>query len=143
MEIYNFKGNVKEYGLDESKDLNEYMYSMVIIQEIQKNPHKYSKEEMMKMLNAFNIEEMVTIDDVMCKNKHISIEEVINVLIEWGYLDWFGGFHFIHKPYTFNLITPIFKKGKLVDFNEDILLSQDVADRLQKYCDEKRCIPQA
>lgn len=138
MNIYEFKRKVKEKSIYESKDFLEYRYSIFIMGEIEKHPDKYTKEEMIKILNPFNQEEMIKMEDMIYKNKHISICEMINTLIEWGYLEWFGGFHFIHKPYTFNLITPIFENGKFIEFNEEILLSKKVADRLQNYCDKRK-----
>lgn len=125
----------KETRLQDLNDIQERKYMIKMIQKLKYSSKIYTEEEINKILNPYGQQYLTRLSDIVERNKPISLGEVLAILYEWKYIRVFDNLCYARKPYTYNAIIPVLKNGRLVDFDEEIVLTKKVADKLQEYCD--------
>ncbi len=124
--------------LQDLNDVEEHKYIMKIIEKLKYSPKIYTEEEINKILNPYNQGYLTKITDFADKNKHVPLQKIVGILYKWGFITVFNNICYSRKPYTYNYIIPTVKNGKLVSFDEELVLTIKVEDKLQRYCNEQQ-----
>lgn len=126
----------RKIKLQELNDIEERTYIMKIIEKLKYSSKVYTEEEITKMLNPYEQQYLHKLSDMPKINKPISIIELAEVLYKWGYIRVYNNLCYARKPYTYNYIIPILKNGRLVGYDEELVLTPKVEEKLQQYYDQ-------
>ena len=126
-----------ETRLQDLNDIQERKYIIKMIQKFKYSSKIYTEEEINRILNPYGQQYLTRLSDIVERNKPISLGEILAILYEWKYIRVFDNLCYARKPYTYNYIIPILKNGRLVNFDEELVLERKVEDKLQEYCNEK------
>lgn len=121
-------------------DLNDYEERrciLLMINKLKYSPKIYTEEELTRILNPYGQENLTKLSDLAEKNKPISITDMAKILYKWGFIRVSNNLCYARKPYTFNYIIPILKDGRLVGYDEELVLSRKIEDKLQEHCNQQ------
>lgn len=121
-------------------DLNDYEERrciLLMINKLKYSPKTYTEEELIRIFNPYGQENLTKLSDLAEKNKPISITDMAKILYKWGFIRVSNNLCYARKPYTFNYIIPILKDGRLVGYDEELVLSRKIEDKLQEHCNKQ------
>ena len=124
-------------SLKDMGDVEEYGYMLKIIEKLKYSSKTYTEQEITKILNPYYQQNLTKLVDVAERNRPISVTEIAEILYRWGYIRVHNNICYSRKPYTYNYIMPILKNGRLVNFDEELVLERKVEDKLQEYCNQQ------
>ena len=124
-------------SLKEMDDVQEHKYMLKILDKLKYSPKIYTVEEMTRILNPYGQENLTKLSDLAEKNKPISVIDMAKILYKWGFIRVSNNLCYARKPYTYNYIIPILKNGRLVGFDEELVLTLKSEDKLQEYCNQQ------
>lgn len=123
--------------LQDLNDIQERKYIIKMIQKLKYSSQIYTEEEINRILNPYGQQYLTRLSDIVERNKPVSLGEILAILYEWKYIRVFDNLCYARKPYTYNAIIPFLKNGRLIGFDEEIVLTSRIECKLQQYCDEK------
>ena len=124
-------------SLKDMGDVEEYGYMLKIIEKLKYSSKTYTEQEITEILNPYHQQNLTKLVDVAKRNKPISVTKIAETLYRWCYIRVYNNICYSRKPYTYNYIMPILKNGRLVNFDEELVLERKVEDKLQEYCNQQ------
>lgn len=121
-------------------DLNDYEERrciLLMINKLKYSPKTYTEEELTRIFNPYGQDNLTKLSDLAEKNKPFSIVDLAKILYKWGFIRVSNNLCYARKPYTFNYIIPILKDGRLVGFDEELVLARKIEYKLQEYCNQQ------